>query len=217
VVIAGRELIVSALRSERDRDRKIFHVLGYQPRGQSDNWPDPEGRLCQDQRREWWRAWGRLSGEALEDVPREIVNKGRLADLTDQPLLNHLLAVTRAEAPEALSGQSSINTVYATILDHFWKRTWGDKRQLPSLKPLSKEDFRRLFASIGLAVWQHGGGRTTTLKVVAKIAERDKLRAQLEVLADGAKVRALDLLAAFYFRPDAAAGGFPRQLQSSTG
>jgi hypothetical protein len=208
VVIAGRELIVSALRGELDREHQVFHVMGYLPRKPGEDWRDPARLLAHDQRKAWWRRWGELTGEALDDTPDAIARNQQLAELSEQPLLNHLLAVTRAADPDALGRQNSINGVYRSMLEHVWRRSWGDERQLPRLGRLTQEDFQKLFESIGLAVWQHGGGRSTTLETVAEIARRERLGEQLDVLTKGAESGALDLLTAFYFRREAAGDTF---------
>ncbi len=200
VVLAGRALIVESLEGELNRERQIFHVLGYAPREADDAWDDPKKRLRNDQRQDWWRGWGSLSGEELAGLPAEIAGNRNLADLADQPLLNHLLAITRAADPAALDGSSSVNSVYAGLLRHVWERSWGEKRQIADVKPLKPEQFNRLFESIGLAVWQHGGGRSTTLADVAEVARLEKLDTVLPAFQEGAKQGALALLTAFFFR-----------------
>ena len=200
VVLAGRALIVESLQGELNREQQIFHVLGYAPREVHEDWDDPGGRLKNDQRQDWWRCWGGLSGEELAGLPAEIAGNKNLTDLADQPLLNHLLAITRAADPAALDASSSVNSVYSKLLKDVWKRTWGEKRQIADVKPLTVEQFNRLFESIGLAVWQKGGGRSTTLAEVAEVARLEKLDKLLPVFKEGAEKGALALLTAFFFR-----------------
>jgi hypothetical protein len=200
VVLAGRALIVESLEGELNRERQIFHVLGYAPREAGREWDDPSNWLENDQRQDWWRGWGSLSGDDSSGLPSEIAGNKNLADLADQPLLNHLLAITRAGNPAALDASSSVNGVYASLLRHVWERSWGEKRQIADVRPLTVEQFDRLFESIGLAVWQHGGGRSTTLAEVADIARLEKLDTVLPVFKEGAEKGALALLTAFFFR-----------------
>jgi hypothetical protein len=199
VVLAGRALIVESLQGELSRARQIFHVLGYAPRDADNDWYDSAARLQADQRQDWWRCWGALSGEYLAEMPAEIAGNKNLADLADQPLLNHLLAITRASNPTALDASSSVNSVYASLLHHIWERSWGNKRQIADVKPLKVEQFNRLFESIGLAVWQHGG-RSTTLAEVAAAAKLERLDTELPIFKEGAEKGALVLLTAFFFR-----------------
>jgi uncharacterized protein YjbI with pentapeptide repeats len=200
VVLAGRALIVESLHGELNRERQIFHVLGYAPREAHKDWEDPGERLKNDQRQDWWRCWGGLSGEELAGLPAKIAGTENLADLADQPLLNHLLAITRAADPAALDTSSSVNSVYASLLHHVWERSWGEKRQIADVKQLTVEQFNRLFESIGLAVWQHGGGRSTTLAEIAEVARLEKLDKLLPAFKEGAEKGALALLTAFFFR-----------------
>ena len=200
VVLVGRALIVESLQGELSREWQIFHVLGYAPRGAGIDWKDPDKRLKIDQRQGWWRQWGDRSGEQLAGLPAEIAGNRNLADLADQPLLNHLLAITRAADPAALDASSSVNSVYASLLRNVWERTWGEKRQIADVKPLKPEPFNRLFESIGLAVWQRGGGRSTTLADVADVARLEKLDTVLPAFKEGAEKGALALLTAFFFR-----------------
>ncbi len=204
IIIAGRELIVSAMRSELDRVQQIFHVVGYLPIKKQGIWEGDNRLFRLNQRQAWWRRWGLLTGEALPDAPRRIANNSQLADLCDQPLLNHLLAVTRARSPDALGSESSLNAIYAAMLRDVWQRSWGEGGQLAAVDRLAPDEFQRLFESIGLAVWQHGGGRTTTLARVAAIARQEKLDDKLAILRKGAEDGALDLLTAFYFRREGA-------------
>lgn len=201
VVLAGRTLIVESLQRAFSRERQIFHVLGYAPRQADDEWDDPARRLENDQRLDWWRQWGDLTGEQLAGPPAEIVGNRNLADLADQPLLNHLLAITRAADPAALNESSSVNSVYASVLRHVWERSWGERRQIADIKPLTVKQLHRLFESIGLALWQHGG-RSTTLAEVAEVARQEKLDTVLPAFTERAKGEkgALALLTVFFFR-----------------
>ena len=200
MVLAGRALIVEGLQVGLSRQRKIYHVLGYAPRESDEDWEDPGERLKSDQRQDWWRSWGDHSGEELAGLPAEIAGNNNLADLADQPLLNHLLAITRKDDPAALDASSSINSVYASLLRNVWERTWGERGQIADVRPLMVWQFNRLFESIGLAVWQHGGGRSTKLDDVANVAGLEKLDEVLPVFKEGAEMGALALLTAFFFQ-----------------
>ncbi len=199
VVLAGRALIIESLQGEFNRERQIFHVLGYAPRKEGNDWDDPGDLLKNDQRQCWWRCWGGFSGEGLAGLPAEIAGNKNLADLADQPLLNHLLAITRQDNPAALDATSSVNSVYDSLLRSVWERTWGERGQIAVVKRLTVEQFNQLFESIGLAVWQHGGG-STTLDEVARIAKLEKLEKLLPAFTEEANEGALALLTAFFFR-----------------
>jgi hypothetical protein len=225
IVLAGRELVVSALTGELSDDRQVVHALGYldheKRRELGDattravEWQDPAHLLTVDQRQQWWQNWARLTGKDHPDVPEAIAGNRQLAELSDQPLLNHLLAITHARTPEAIDSRTSINGVYASILTDVFQRSWGvgDRivgraAQLPGLRRLREADFKRVFESIGLAVWQNGGGRSITLREVETIADAEGVREPLSLFTEAARRDAFDLLTAFYFRREGAEATF---------
>jgi uncharacterized protein YjbI with pentapeptide repeats len=224
-VLAGRELVVSALTGELGDERQIIHALGYLDRdkraqlgndaARSIEWQDPAKLLTADQRQQWWQNWATLSGKDYSDVPDAISRNKQLTELSDQPLLNHLLAITYTTRPDAIDSRTSINGVYASILTDVFKRSWGANdrsvgraAQLPGLRRLREADFRRVFESIGLAVWQYGGGRSITLGEVERVADAEGVREPLALFTAAARSNAFDLLTAFYFRREGAEVAF---------
>ncbi|MCB2054274.1 MAG: pentapeptide repeat-containing protein [Geminicoccaceae bacterium] len=201
ILIAGRAVIVEALEGHLNRPGKIFHVLGYSltdAEKEDAEWIDLSEALAVAQEDAWWQTWSELNGGRTRRLPPV----KHLADLARQPLLNHLMAIAGAAD---LDPASSVNDVFALVLRRVWERAWGPGRepavdQLPALKALDPDTFERLFESIGLAVWQHGGGRTTTLAHVATIIDEEGLGEQYGVFKNAIDQGALALLTAFYFR-----------------
>ena len=213
VLVGGRNRLIEELGSRCER-RGVLRVLPYRQGRRSDagkettrhrdleegcEWSDPEGRLAHDQREDWWRARAGLTGEDLAGMPPEIADNPRLADLARQPLLNHLLALVRAGGCIRLGPETSLNAVYADLLERVWTRSWGGG-QRGALQGLSVEDFNLIFEEIGLALWQKGGGRSITAAEVERLAGLPELRAAFERFQQGAEKGGLGLLAAFYFR-----------------
>ena len=125
------------------------------------------------------------------------------------------MALAHDEEPSLLNAEAGVNTVYARLLSHVWRRSWGPdargarmRAQLPSLRSLNESDFRKVFESIGLAVWQYGGGRSIEFSEVETIADDEGVRQQLSVVRAAAENDVLDLLTAFYFRREGAARTF---------
>ena len=232
IVLAGREVIVSALQSEiGDAERQIYRAIGYLDAATkrevderytaSARWYDPDGHRWVDQRELWWKNWGKWCGEAYRDAPATIRDQDQLTELSDQPLLNHLMALAHDEEPSLLNAEAGVNTVYARLLSHVWRRSWGPdargarmRAQLPSLRSLNESDFRKVFESIGLAVWQYGGGRSIEFSEVETIADDEGVREQLSVVRAAAENDVLDLLTAFYFRRERAARTFELTRES---
>ena len=204
IILAGRTVIVDEARA-RIGQENILHLLPYQrseDEARSAEWDDPKGLLDQNPRDAWWRAWGDYKGTPMEGLPDSVSKRPQLLDLTRQPLLNHLVAIAE---PDTLAADSNIADIYAKLLDKVWERSWGTpnaggRPQIAMLQDLEREDFDRLFESIGIAVWQHGNLRTTTLKAVADIAEAEGLAHKIPEFEKGAEAGALALLTAFFFR-----------------
>ena len=54
---------------------------------------DPAKLLQRDARQEWWKNFGMLTGKHFEGLPKEL-NRKDLAEITAQPLLNYLIALS---------------------------------------------------------------------------------------------------------------------------
>ena len=205
ILLAGRTVIVEALQGELADPRQIFHVLGYALTKEEQHatdtdairWAD-ETRLPQGERREaWWKAWQGLKGTETDGAPITVTENAQLAELSCQPLLNHLMAISGLET---LGADVTINDIYARLLDKVRARVWGSGKQIPIADRLTPDEFQRVFESIGLALWQSGGGRTTTLETIAEIAKAERLEKQLAIVKEEKDSGALALLTAFYFR-----------------
>lgn len=64
---------------------------------------------------------------------------------------------------------------------------------------LSRDEFDRVLDELGLAAW-HGAGRRFTETQVEQACQKAGLSEQLSAFTEGARVGAISLLAAFYFR-----------------
>ena len=212
ILLAGRTVIVEALQGELADPRQIFHVLGYALTKEEQNatnygairWADTT-HLPDGQRQEtWWKAWQELKGAEIIGVPQVVTENSHLVELSCQPLLNHLMAISDVET---LGKNATINDIYARLLDKVRTRVWGSGKQIPIANRLKPEEFQSVFESIGLSLWQGGGGRITTLETIAEIAKAEKLEKQLAIVKDEKDSGALALLTAFYFRQVEGTGG----------
>lgn len=214
VLLGGREILVDRLKG-RFPLKSIFHLLPYrlnkaeQDRS-GDSWDDPDGFLDvdgkpeNDLRHAWWQAWGAVIGENIDGVPAEIEKHAKLAALSEQPLLNFLLALVR-QASGGLPVNANVNTVYAELLGDVWRRRWGAPRgqedgRLEAHKDLSLHAFEHVFQAIALAAWHGGATRAVTTQAIKGAIERERLDKQLKLLQDAGQEGALRLLTAFYWR-----------------
>lgn len=219
VLLGGRELLVTSLRGKFDA-RQVLHLLPYHQAvghrvedtqhdrrclGAHAVWRDPGELLADDQRDRWWQRWGKLTGTPTQSIPETIRKDQQLADIAAQPLLNHLLAISHRrgglDGPEG----GNLNRIYASLLASVWERRWGESRasgtrQLAELERLEKEDFFRVFETVGLTLSQRGGGRSVTAEEVENACREEGLIDALKAFRHNAERGALSLLTAFYFR-----------------
>lgn len=207
VLITGREVAVQ--ESFRD-PQKVLHVLPYfvsQANREEENgeiYLDPEKELAHDQRNDWWQQYGTATQKPYVAMPTEL-DRGNLTEITAQPLLNYLVALSYMQGKLTLSEQTNLNTVYADLLNAVYERGYEDNRKHVAIGDMSKEHFIRVLEEIALAAW-HGDGRTTTIEEIERHCKSSGLQRLLEVFEEGAKAGVTRLLAAFYFRQSGVRG-----------
>ncbi|MEL7493114.1 MAG: pentapeptide repeat-containing protein [Cyanobacteria bacterium J06554_11] len=206
VIFTGRELAVQeAFRNIS----QILHVLPYfvpeDKREKADGEPyvDEQGLLVSDQRDAWWQKYGIATQRSYTAMPTDL-NIKSLLDITGQPLLNYLLALTYVQGTLALSAATNLNTIYADLLRGVYERRYEDERnpnerRHAAIGDMSQENFIRILEEIALATW-HGNGRTTTVKEIEMHCERSGLIRLLKVFEREAEAGVTRLLTAFYFR-----------------
>jgi hypothetical protein len=207
-IITGREMAVQATEGFFRSPGQVLHLLPYcieqKPRPNADQpieppikYSDPETLLEEDQRDIWWRKYGELTGRGYTHVPEEL-RVGELGDVTSQPLLNYLVALTFGRGGLALTANTNINLVYRDLLEAVHERSWAPSIH-PAVRSIPYEDFVRLLEEVALSVW-HGAGRATTLREVEEHCEKGKVKALLPAFEAGASAGVSNLLLAFYFR-----------------
>jgi uncharacterized protein YjbI with pentapeptide repeats len=127
-----------------------------------------------------------------------------LDEVTSQPLLNYLVALSYEGGKINFSQEVSLNTIYHDLLDRIYERGWEDNRN-PAVGKLDAGEFARVLEEIALAVW-HGKGRTTTVKKIEEHCQAGGLTRLLDVFQEGAKSGITRLLTAFYFRESGTEG-----------
>ena len=145
-----------------------------------------------------------MTGKNYTAIPEELKLKS-LVDITTQPLLNYLIALSYVRSKEddiedriIFSEKTNLNAIYQDLLKSVYDRGW-DTDQHPALKGVEYPKFVRILEEIALAGW-HGDGRTTTVKEIKAHCESSGLKKLLEIFAEGAKSGVTSLLTAFYFR-----------------
>ena len=201
VILSGRDLVVQANSSALRDDRQVLHVLPYfvDLDRSRENYIDPESLLAVDQREQWWKTYGEVSGRGYGAMPEEL-QRDNLVEITAQPLLNYLLALSYQRKTLVFSETTNLNEVYADLLNAVHARGWDAKRQHKSIADISNAEFLRILEEVAMAAW-HGNGRTTTIQDIQKHFDNNKsLKSLLTRFETGAEAGVTRLLTAFYFR-----------------
>lgn len=211
ILFCGREVVMQESESEFRRPRQVLTVLPYlsgHPKGrhairhiehdEHEEYRDPEKLLEQDLRQAWWKNYGLLTGQKYKGLPKEL-DRDDLLEITAQPLLNYLLALSFCRGKLNFSAGVNLNQIYHDLVDAVYERGYEKGRRHTSVRDIKPEDFLLVLEEIGLAAW-HGDGRTTTVAEIEKHCRDGGLGNQLDAFQDGAKQGVTRLLAAFFFR-----------------
>lgn len=202
-LINGRDLAIQTIKTEFRKIGQILHILPYfqnEKEKKKHNYSKEErGQklLQQDQRQIWWRIYGYLRGRGYVGIPK-VLNQGKLIEITAQPLLNYLVALSYDRNEIDFSAESNLNIIYNDLLTQVYKRDWEGYKH-PTLGNIKQKDFIRILEEIAIACW-HGNGRTTTIKHIADRCANGTLKQVLEIFEGGANEGVTRLLTAFYFR-----------------
>lgn len=196
VLITGRDVVIQANQSEFREPEQILHVLPYFYES-SYSYEIPNDSLEQDQRDTWWRQYGQARGKEYQGLPKEL-DRRQLREMTAQPLLNYLVALSYERGKVNFSQDTNLNEVYADLLSAVHERGW-EKRSHEATKGLTCQQFERILEEIAVAAW-HGDGRTTTIQAIATHCEQSGLRKLLDSYQKDAEQGLTKLLTAFYFR-----------------
>jgi uncharacterized protein YjbI with pentapeptide repeats len=225
VLISGREMVVQENESEFRRKRQIITLLPYftpKPPGYQRHlaldvpyftskpsrdqgqlaldgveYSDPENLLKRDIRQKWWKKYGVLTGKPYESLPCEL-DREDLAEITAQPLLNYLLALSFTRGKLDFTKDINLNLIYSDLIAAVHERGYDTHRYV-HIRHMSLDEFFRVLEEIGLASW-HGDGRTTTVREIQTHCSSSGLGPTLGKFREGAEEGVIRLLSAFFFR-----------------
>ncbi len=143
VLISGRELVVQSNAGEFRKPEQILHVLPYFLTDVTRKGYDDSRKLLeQDQRQLWWASYGKASGNGYTEMP-EVLNRDELVDITSQPLLNYLVALSFTRGKVDFAKEGNLNVIYQDLLDSVYKRVWAEHPH-PSLRDVQEDQFFRV-------------------------------------------------------------------------
>jgi hypothetical protein len=135
ILVSGREWVVQHLGEAKD-SQQILHLLPYwlsEDDLKKDNYVDEQRLLETDKRQDWWRLYGTLKRTNYQGLPKELAKIETLQEITAQPLLNYLVALSYEEGELDFSQEISLNQIYDDLLNQIYKRDWELKRPHPTI------------------------------------------------------------------------------------
>jgi len=202
VLISGRDVVVQSNKNNFKKPQQIITILPYWV-GNSDNFSDVDNLLKVDQRHQWWQQYGQAKGKNYAQLPPELSGKN-LQEITAQPLLNYLIALTFERGEVQFSQETNLNNIYENLLKAVYER--GYEKNSPghrAIEGITEKDFVLILMEIALSCW-HGNGRTTTVREIEEHCENNGLKNLLKNFQDSfqsdSQGSITRLLTAFYFR-----------------
>lgn len=120
---------------------QILHILPYfLTEGERKGYTDPQECLATDQRHQWWRNYGEASGKEYADMP-EVLRQDNLREITTQPLLNYLVALSYTRGKIDFSQETNLNAIYEDLLRAVYERDWAG-HSYAAIRDLSEAHFR---------------------------------------------------------------------------
>jgi uncharacterized protein YjbI with pentapeptide repeats len=207
VLFSGRELVIQENETEFRRPKQILSLLPYfTPARERDEFEDPSKILNRDYRNDWWISYGRLTGADYLNMPTELSVK-EIDEITSQPLLNYLVALSYNRGKLNFDKQLNLNSVYADLVGAVHERGYEKTRTYRPISHIKSKDFVRVLEEIGLAAWHGSDGRSTSVRDIMIHCQQGGLESLLATFTEGAKEGVTKLLAAFFFRRNGESAG----------
>lgn len=199
-LLSGRELVVQENETSFRKPGEVLTILPYfTAQHERKDFHDPTKLLDTDLRAIWWSKYATLTGRNFATLP-EALNKDELVEITSQPLLSYLVALSFNRGSVDFSKEISLNNVYGDLLSAVYERGYEKHRLYRPIAQMQKADFCRILEEIGLAAWQSSDGRSTSVDDILRHCEQSGLGGLLEIFREGAEYGVTRLLAAFFFR-----------------
>ena len=197
-LVSGRDVSVQAGDTILRRKEQCLHVLPYRMKlDVYDEYIEEAGLFRTDQRHEWWKKYGKLIEKNYDGLPTNL-DTDKLDEITEQPLLNYLLALSISGKKNGVETGASRNRIYVDLLHEVYNRKWGGERHAAN-KDITEVKFLRILEEIALCSW-HGAGRTTSEREVEEHCRKAGLEKLFLDFKDGMKSGISRLFIAFYFR-----------------
>ncbi|MFM7280040.1 MAG: NACHT domain-containing protein, partial [Microcystis aeruginosa] len=201
VLISGRDVVVQSNKNNFKKPQQIITILPYWV-ANSDDFSDVDNLLKVDQRHQWWQQYGQAKGKNYAQLPTELSGEN-LQEITAQPLLNYLIALTFERGEVQFSQETNLNNIYDNLLKAVYER--GYEKNSPghrAIEGITEKDFVLILMEIALSCW-HGNGKTTTVREIEEHCEnnvKNLLKNFQDSFQSDSQGSITRLLTAFYFR-----------------
>ncbi|ADX44177.1 pentapeptide repeat-containing protein [Paracidovorax avenae ATCC 19860] len=199
ILLSGRELIVQENETEFRRPKQILSILPYLVTDENELYKDPKKLLEIDLRQQWWKNYGELIGATFQALPKELQIR-EIDEITAQPLLNYLVALSYRRGKLEFSKSLNLNSVYGDLVAAVHERAYEKTRTYRPISHLKLNEFARVLEEIGLAAWHGSDGRSTSVREIMLHCQQSGLESLLKSFTEGAQAGVTKLLAAFFFR-----------------
>lgn len=163
-VVTGRMPSFQAAKSyASNSERRNYEVIGY-----TSNIDLPKSEMSQqerslfekDQRPIWWQRYAQSAG-LHEQLPTAMKDSA-LEDITREPLLCYLLALSGYAVDNWEEAARNRNLIYEKLLFEVWQRGWGEGGRQGQSKSLGLANFNILMQTFALAAWRGGDTRVAS-------------------------------------------------------
>jgi uncharacterized protein YjbI with pentapeptide repeats len=218
ILITGRDLPVSEIETDFRKSGQTLHVLPYYVGKEKEfqflpyyvrnekefqspafEYIDEKKLLSEDRRNLWWEKYGKLTGKNYNKLPEEL-NRFVSLEITSQPLLNYLLALSYVRGKIQFSDKTNRNALYSDLIRAVYERGYqGEQSRHRLMEHIEEPEFEQVLEEIAVSAWQ-GAGRTATVKAIKKRCEKSNISDIITRFQKSAEKGVLNLLIAFYFR-----------------
>ena len=96
--------------------------------------------LEHDLRQEWWNRYGALTGSGYGGLPNEL-NRSDLEEITGQPLLNFLVALSFARGKLDFTKDVGLNEIYSDLVTAVYDRGYEKHRPYEPIRHMTCAEF----------------------------------------------------------------------------
>jgi hypothetical protein len=142
VLISGREVVVQPNHSKFRKPHQILHLFSYfvaEEERENKNYVDDQQLLEEDQRQLWWQLYGEAKGKDYSGLPPEL-DQPNLVEITAQPLLNYLVALSIERDKLKFSDETNLNEIYGDLLEAVYERGY-EKHGYRVTEGIEKHEF----------------------------------------------------------------------------